>query len=387
MSIVIDRRAQKSSKNESNRRRFIERYKRTIKHTIQDKIKERSIKDVDKPIDVPIYNPTDEGKIDYDRETGDYEHVISGNKEFIKGDKLDKKKGRGKGSGGDTEGVDEFLFTLTKEEFYELFFEDLRLPNFIKESIIDNNKMKLKRSGYVKDGIPARLDIRKSMEQAIARKIATETEEYKPPFIDEIDLRYRFYKLHPEPSMKAVVFFVMDVSGSMEEHHKLLSKKFFIFLYLFLTKNYEKVEVRFIRYHHAAKEVDEDTFFNERETGGTNVSPALQLVNEIIDHDYNANDWNIYIAHASDGDFGYQEDLYSVASLIENDILPKVQYYAYLQVQSDEDFAAFMNGRERLYGTLKELPSEGTKLNVAHAYHAEHIYSVLRNLFTDKDKR
>ena len=102
------------------------------------------------------------------------------------------------------------------------------------------------------------------------------------PFIDEVDIRYHRHVKEPIPHSKAVMFCLMDVSGSMDQRTKDLAKRFYILLYLFLSRNYDKTEVVFIRHHTSAKEVDEDEFFHSRETGGTLVSCALTLVDEII---------------------------------------------------------------------------------------------------------
>ena len=122
------------------------------------------------------------------------------------------------------------------------------------------------------------------------------------PYIDPIDIRYRRYEPSPRPIAQAVMFCIMDVSGSMTEHMKDMAKRFFMLLYVFLQKRYKQVEVVFIRHTDEAKEVDEKTFFESRETGGTRVSSALQEALKIIEARYPVADWNIYIAQASDGD-------------------------------------------------------------------------------------
>ncbi|NJM55573.1 MAG: YeaH/YhbH family protein, partial [Verrucomicrobiae bacterium] len=122
------------------------------------------------------------------------------------------------------------------------------------------------------------------------------------PFIDTFDLRYANRVKQPQPTTQAVMFCIMDVSGSMDRARKDLAKRFFTLLYLFLKRNYEKIEVVFIRHHTVAKEVDEQEFFYSRETGGTVVSSALQLMGEIITERYPISSWNIYAAQASDGD-------------------------------------------------------------------------------------
>src|SRR3989338_6106597 len=127
------------------------------------------------------------------------------------------------------------------------------------------------------------------------------------------------------------MFCVMDVSGSMDEAKKEIAKRFFILLYLFLTKNYETIELVFIRHHTTAKEVNEKEFFYSRETGGTVVSSALELMRDIILYRYSSADWNIYGAQASDGD-NWNNDSPRCADILMRDIMPYVQYFAYVEI-------------------------------------------------------
>ena len=155
------------------------------------------------------------------------------------------------------------------------------------------------------------------------------------PYLDPIDLRYRNRVRTPVPTSKAVMFCLMDVSGSMDEGRKELSKRFFILLYLFLTRHYEKIELVFIRHHTQAQEVDEENFFHARETGGTVVSSALVLMEEIIKARYDPGQWNIYGAQASDGD-NWHHDSGRCREILNDKLLPLCRYFAYVQV-ADED--------------------------------------------------
>jgi uncharacterized sporulation protein YeaH/YhbH (DUF444 family) len=123
----------------------------------------------------------------------------------------------------------------------------------------------------------------------------------------------------------------MDVSGSMDQQIKDMAKRFYLLLYLFLKRHYEKTEVVFIRHHTVAKEVDEQEFFYSRETGGTVVSSALQLMHEVIEKRYSPNEWNIYAAQASDGD-NWNNDSPICRKLLEEKLLPLVQYFAYVEI-------------------------------------------------------
>ncbi len=150
-----------------------------------------------------------------------------------------------------------------------------------------------------------------------------------------MDIRYHRHNKEPIPHSKAVMFCLMDVSGSMDQHTKDLAKRFYILLYLFLSRNYDKTEVVFIRHHTSAKEVDEEEFFHSRETGGTVVSSALELMKMIIEARYSPTEWNIYGAQASDGD-NWPNDAGRSTELI-NQILPQCQYYAYVEITDAGD--------------------------------------------------
>ena len=147
------------------------------------------------------------------------------------------------------------------------------------------------------------------------------------PFIDPFDLRFSNRIKVPKPSTQAVMFCLLDVSGSMDEQKKDTAKRFFILLYLFLTKAYKKIEVVFIRHHTAASEVDENDFFNSRESGGTIVSSALNLLTTIIKERYSGSEWNAYVAQASDGD-NWDNDSVACRQLLIETIMPLVQYCA-----------------------------------------------------------
>jgi uncharacterized sporulation protein YeaH/YhbH (DUF444 family) len=156
------------------------------------------------------------------------------------------------------------------------------------------------------------------------------------PFFDPIDVRYNRFQRVPKPNIQAVMFCLMDVSGSMTEHMKDLAKRFFMLLHIFLVKRYKQVDIVFIRHTSTAQEVDEDTFFYSRETGGTVVSTALAEMQRIINERYPLDAWNIYAAQASDGD-NFGADSPRCLQLL-NDTLPHCQYFAYIEVSESNDY-------------------------------------------------
>ncbi len=191
------------------------------------------------------------------------------------------------------------------------------------------------------------------------------------PYLDPIDLRYRSRIRVPVPTSKAVMFCLMDISGSMDEARKDLSKRFFILLYLFLTRHYEKIDLVFIRHHTQAQEVSENDFFHARETGGTVVSSALVLMEEIIRARYSPSEWNIYGAQASDGD-NWHHDSGRCRELLNDKLLPLCRYYAYVQVAEEE---------QNLWDEYSQLLEANPHFAMRKATEAAQIFPVFRDLF------
>jgi uncharacterized sporulation protein YeaH/YhbH (DUF444 family) len=317
--------------------------------------------------------------------------------------------------------MDEFAFQLTQEEFLEFLFDDLELPNLARKKLKDTEAFKYVRSGFSTQGVPARLDVVRSLRGAHARRLSLggarkkkiremerelealksapsdldaafshedqikalqeEIAELKKnvrkiPFIDEIDLRYRQHLKQPQPATSAVMFCLMDVSGSMTQMHKDIAKRFFILLYLFLKKSYKKIDVVFIRHHTSAKEVDEEEFFYSRETGGTIVSSALKLMHKIIESRYSPAEWNIYAAQASDGD-NWNDDSPVCGKMLADSILPLVQYYAYVEI-TPQDHQMLWYEYEKLQ---EQFPQSFALQQIADP---GEIYPVFRQLFERK---
>ena len=190
-------------------------------------------------------------------------------------------------------------------------------------------------------------------------------------FLDPIDLRFRNRVRVPVPSSKAVMFCLMDVSGSMDRERKDLSKRFFILLYLFLTRQYERIDIVFIRHHTQAQEVTEDQFFHATESGGTVVSSALVLMREIMLARYPSGDWNIYAAQASDGD-NFTNDSAHCRELLGDGILPLVRYFAYVQVAPEV---------QNLWLEYQQLVEVHPNFAMRMVSAASEIYPVFRDLF------
>lgn len=377
MSIIIDRRLNSKKKSTVNRQRFLRRYRSLVKEAVQDAVDQRSITDVDSGSDIHIPKKDLSEPFFHHGDGGKHDQVHPGNKEFNAGDRIQRPpSGGGQGSGQGRaskggSGADDFVFQINRDEFLEYLFDDLELPNLVSKQLRDSTEYKLKRAGFTSAGSPDRLNVIRSLRAAHARRIALSGKDRKKiralkrelremevgaddadpariqalreeiktlnarlkklPFIDEFDLKFNNLIKVPQPSSKAVMFCIMDVSGSMTREIKDMAKRFFLLLYLFLERNYEAVEVVFIRHHSEARECDENDFFYARETGGTVVSTALRLANEVIESRYSPSEWNIYVAQASDGD-NWEADSSKCREIITSKLLPMTQYYSYVEI-------------------------------------------------------
>jgi uncharacterized sporulation protein YeaH/YhbH (DUF444 family) len=338
MTQIIDRRLNGRHKSAVNRQRFLTRYKKYIKSSVNDAINKRKITDIDtgetivipaKDIREPIFRIGMGGKKEF---------ILPGNKEFLSGDRLPKPAtgAQGVGSGGSNSGAgtDDFVFQISKEEFLNLYFEDLALPDLVKKQLTQIPIYKVVRAGYTTTGVPTNINILRSLRGALSRRIAIASGyKNKLKLLEDALLNLdknnenEFKKISDE----IVMFCIMDVSGSMDKLKKDIAKRFFILLYLFLKRNYQKIDVVFIRHHTSAKEVNEEDFFYSRETGGTVVSSALQLLKKIIDERYDPSYWNIYAAQASDGD-NWNADSPHCYEVLTNEIMPYMQYFAYVEI-------------------------------------------------------
>ena len=414
---IIDRRFDSKHKSSVNRARFLERYKGQIRKAVSDAINKRGIRDIDigEKIGIPGKDIA-EPQFSHGR-GGVWETVRPGNDRFNSGDQVERPPGGASGQGPgqasqDGEGLDEFLFTLTKDEFLDIFFDELALPNLVKQQLAHVEQTRRVRAGYTQSGVPANINLARTMRGAASRRIAVggpyaaqlralvaELDEKKNrladndpelerlrheiahlrikmervPFVDSFDLRYSNRIQVPQPSTQAVMFCLLDVSGSMDEGRKNIAKRFFMLLYLFLTRNYERIDVVFIRHHTVASEVDEDEFFTSRESGGTVVSSALELMHKIVVARYPSSLWNIYGAQASDGD-NWGDDSPRCRVLLDEKILPLTQYFSYIEITD---------------GPPQNLWQEYTRLQMSHQGEfamrriatVADIYPVFRELF------
>jgi uncharacterized protein len=421
MTNFIDRRLNSKNKSTVNRQRFIRRYKSQIKKSVNEAINSRGVTDVTsgenititkKDLSEPVFNQGSGGIKD---------RVHPGNDQFSTGDRITRppqqpSQGSGQGDASNTgEGSDDFVFSISKDEYLNLLFEDLELPNMTQNQLDKVIDYKTVRAGYCAEGVPSNIDIVKSLQGSIARRIAMTADKRrqlkalekelaileqdkheniqaknklqkaielmtekinKVPFIDSFDLRYRNYAKQAVPTSKAVMFCLMDVSGSMDQATKDIAKRFYILLYLFLTRSYETIDVVYIRHHTQAKEVDEHEFFYSQETGGTIASSALELMLDIMAQRYNEKEWNVYGAQASDGD-NWADDSPYCQQLMRERILPKTRYFSYIEITQ--------RAHQSLWQQYAEIAEVDATFSIEHIKTVEDIYPVFRSLFKKKN--
>ena len=420
MSQIIDRRQNNGKKSMVNRQRFLRRYKNQIKKAVSDAIGKRSITEIDHGEHIKIPAKDTSEPFFHFGKGGRIERILPGNDQFSAGDRVKRNEegqggNQGSGEASDQgEGEDNFVFEISREEFLELYFEDLELPDLIRKELAITTSYKTIRAGVTTSGVPTNINVLRSMRQAAGRRIALASpkksqlqaleeeleqllEKKKPnktkileleeeithlkkkiatvPFIDTIDLRYNNRVRVPAPSTQAVMFCIMDVSGSMDEAKKDIAKRFFILLYLFLTKNYDKIELVFIRHHTSAKEVTEEDFFYSRETGGTVVSSALELLHSIIETRFPPSAWNIYVAQASDGD-NWNADSPYCQQLLQEKIMPLLQYFAYVEIMPRH--------HQSLWEVYQQLQENYVNFAMQNIDQLNDIYPVFRELFKKK---
>jgi uncharacterized sporulation protein YeaH/YhbH (DUF444 family) len=416
---IIDRRLNPKEKSLGNRQRFIRRAREDIRNAVNESLKRRKISEIDSGEKIRIRSKSLHEPSFHAGKGGARDFVLPGNKGYVVGDTIPKPQ-EGAGGGGsqgspDGHGEDDFVFTLTKEEFLDLFFEDLKLPNLVKTKLKDVRSPTPVRAGYTVDGPPAKLNRIRTMRNSLARRIAlrrpslaeiaalekeleaAEAEGVPHPerinalrervarlkhlrkivtFIDPLDLRYNRHERLPKPITQAVMFCLMDTSASMTQSLKDLAKRFFMLLHIFLSRHYREIDVVFIRHTSVASEVDEETFFRSTETGGTVISTAFEEMRRIVTERYPADEWNIYAAQASDGanDLG---DMARCIDMLDDIILPYCQYYAYIEVGTHISESIIWSG-------FSPLTNKHRHFAMRHVSSPGDIYPVFHELFSEK---
>ena len=429
MANFIDRRLNPKGKSLANRQRFIRRARGEIKDAVQKSLKDRTVSDFAKNQKVSIpTKSTKEPRFRHDPTAGgEHERVLPGNKDFIEGDQIKKpRQGEGQGRGKDAstggEFEDDFSFTLSQDEILDLFFEDLELPNLVKTALKEIKVYSWRRAGMTTSGSPNQINLVRTMRNSFGRRLAMrrpkedEIEELRQkivalradsessnrdaitaleeeierlehrrkwvPFLDPVDVRFNSFVREPVPTSQAVMFCLMDVSGSMGEREKDLAKRFFMLLHLFLKRRYERLDIVFIRHTHDAQEVDEHTFFYSRQSGGTIVSTALEEMKRIAHERYGTGEWNIYAAQASDG-YTQTGDASRCVDLLNEDLMPICQYYAYIEILDEREMEVFSSEESgaELWRAYRTVAKDWKNFATKRIAKPQDIFPVFRELF------
>jgi hypothetical protein len=411
---IIDRRFNSTNKSSVNRQRLMKRVQARIKEAVEEAVSRRAMDDLGRGGEVSVPKADISEPVFGHGPGGQVTHVLPGNKQFQVGDKMMRPSG-GAGGGGSGDGSsddgqyeNEFTFQITRAEYLDYLFDGLALPYLVKKNLSKQESPKYRNAGFTAQGSPEKLNVLRTMSRARGRRIALTANLKKRilalqlqleqgdlgieerlkleaelqrllkrksslPFLEEVDLRFHNLTKVPNPATSAVMFCIMDVSGSMTQAMKDMAKRYFLLLYLFLERQYGKTEIVFISHHTQAREVDDKTFFYSPESGGTIVSSALQLALDIIQQRYPSHNWNIYVAQASDGD-NWADDSDRCRHLI-NKLVPLCQYFTYVEIGVHTEKPLWLN-----YAPLAV--THGGHFAMRSITSVKDIYPVFHDLFS-----
>jgi sporulation protein YhbH len=374
----------------ADRSRHKKKIEKAIKEGIHHIVSEESIigQDGKKKIKIPVRGIKEYRFVYGDNESNKKVGSAPG-KDIKKGQiiKSNKKSQKEGGKASDAVGEEFYEVEITLKELASYLFDNLNLPEIEKKKLKNIIGEKLKRSGYRSKGIRPRLSKKETLKNKIKRKKAAERVETYDPESDErfpfheSDLKYKHIKSTPKENSNAVIFFMMDTSGSMTKDKKFMARSFFFLLFHFLNYKYNNVELVFISHDVEAREVTEDQFFGRGSSGGTLMSSALSLCLDIIDKRFHPTSWNVYAFHCSDGDNWPSDNESSVNLSIQlKDIC---QMYCYTEIIPSKDerlmstsFSSQMSG---VYGSITD-----EKFKIVNINDPEDIWPQFKKIFGGK---
>ena len=363
---------------DSDRRRFREIVRGRIKRNLKQYITQGELigKQGDKAVSIPVPS------IDIPRfKYGTRQNGGMGQGEGEPGDPIGQGEGEGSGQGeaGDSPGEHVLEVDVELEELAKILGEELELPNIEPKGRERYESVATKYSGIRPVGPDSLKHVRRTFKRALKRQIASGNYDPKRPVIVPVrdDIVYRSSKEEQRPHHNAVIIYMMDVSGSMGEEQKEIVRIESFWIDTWLRSQYKDIESRYIIHDAAAREVDRDTFFSTRESGGTMISSAYKKCLEIMQADYPSADWNIYPFHFSDGDNWSADDTMQCIRLLRDDIIPSSNVFCYGQVESpygsgqfikdlrvhfrgDEDvITSEIKNKDGIVGSIKEFLGKG----------------------------
>ena len=362
----------------NDRNRFKEIIRGKIKSSLKDYIKKGEFisKQGNEKVTVPI------SSVDLPRfRFGDQSQGGVGQGQGEEGDSVGGKpeEGDGAGKAGKDSAEHALDVEVSLDEMAEMLGEELELPNIEPKGSSKLKSKKIKYNGIHNVGPEALKHFKRTYRNALQREISTGKYDPDSPIIIPIreDLRYRSWKIDEKQESNAVIIYMMDVSGSMGEEQKEIVRIESFWIDAWLRRHYDGIESRYIIHDAMAKEVDRDTFFHTRESGGTMISSAYRLCSDIMAADYPASDWNIYPFHFSDGDNWSVDDTRLCVGLLKDKVLPYVNQFSYGQVESPygsgqfiKDLKEHLNSfktvalseikdKDGIHGSIKDFLSEG----------------------------
>jgi sporulation protein YhbH len=289
------------------------------------------------------------------------------------GDPLSQGDDPGAGQAGQGEGQHILEVEVSLEELADILGEELSLPRIQPKGRDRIVTTRIKYTGVAPSGPESLRHFKRTYKQALRRQIASGSYNWRKPVIVPVreDRRYRTWKQVPLPETNAVVIYMMDVSGSMGDEQKEIVRIESFWIDTWLRKHYKGLETRYIIHDAVAREVDRDTFFHTRESGGTMISSAYRLALEMMEGDYPASSWNIYPFHFSDGDNWSADDTRVCLELLQGKILPAANLFCYGQVESPYGSGQFIKD-------LKEAIGDRDNVALSEIADKEGIYSSIK---------
>lgn len=341
---IFKKHSTSADRSAGDRRRHKNKIEKAIKDGLHDIVSNETIigESKDKKIKIPVRG-IKEYRFIYGDNSNNKQVGTAKNREIEQGQTIGKTKKQQQGQGdkaGNKKGDEFYEVEITLEELAYYLFDEFELPDLDKKRIKNIFTEKYQRHGYRSKGIRPRLDKKETIKKKIKRRKALKRikeqngefdEDERVPFHQD-DLRYRHIKPKQKESSNAVIFFIMDVSYSMDKEKKFLAKTFDFLVFQFIKHKYQNVELVFISHDTEASEVNEEQFFTRASSGGTVVSSGLEKCQEIIHKRYHPELWNIYIFQTSDGD-NWSYDMDKTLQKAQ-ELINLSQLFCYVEVQS-----------------------------------------------------
>ncbi len=384
-----------ADRSASDRSRHKQKIEKAIREGVHNIVAEESIigQDGKKKVKIPVRG-IKEWQFVYGPNADNKQAGSAPGTDIQKGQVVKKGQKQEQGQGnkaGKDKGEEFYEVEISLEELASYLFDSLGLPELEKKKLKEIKEFKTKRHGHRPHGIMPRLDKRESMINRLKRKAAAKragdievdpiTGEEVFPFHDD-DLSFHHIKDKPKEATNAVIFFMMDVSGSMTTNIKFIARSFFFLLYQFLRHKYEAVQIIFIGHTTEAFETDEDSFFKRGASGGTHVSSAPKLALEIINKRFHPSSWNIYAFHCTDGDNWSEDNGPAIEAF--KDLSSISQMTCYCEICPDSERMAWEPDRSASLWNLISKIDDGKRLRVAMLKSAQDIWPTFSRLFGGK---